>query len=291
LIRQQSFTHIIIEHPWHGWLGKYSKKYGFKFIVHAHNIEHLRLKAKGKLWWRFLKRTEEKAFTIADHIFFKTGRDKNAAVKLFPISPQKCLIVPYGVTETGQPVSNNESKDQLKKKYNIAPDEKIILFAATLDYEPNAGAVETITNDIIPLLQRKKFHCRVIICGALPEKRTARLNAIPGVTATGFVDSIEEYLRSADVFINPVTTGSGIQTKNIEAIANGCNVVATTFSAKGLPAYLISKKLFVSTDNDWESFANNIITASSDRASVPEQFYIDYNWENIIDHLLPLIVS
>jgi polysaccharide biosynthesis protein PslH len=291
LIRQQSFTHIIIEHPWHGWLGKYKQRLGFRFIVHAHNIEHLRMKAKGKLWWRLVKKTEHKAFAAADHILFKTERDKASAIKLFNISPEKCLIVPYGIKDTEQPAPNMEIKEQLRKKYNIPTGEKLLLFAGTLDYEPNARAVETITHHIIPLLQKKKFRFRLIICGALPEKRIEQLNAIPQVTATGFVPSINDYMQLADTFINPVMSGSGIQTKNIEAIANGCSVVSTAFAATGLPAYLINKKVFVSPDHDWESFTNNIIKASSLATPVPPVFYDDYNWQNIIDRLLPALTT
>ena len=51
------------------------------------------------------------------------------------------------------------------------------------------------------------------------------LNAIPGVSTVS--SAVEDYPRTADVFINPVVGGSGIRTKNIEAIANGCNVVTT----------------------------------------------------------------
>jgi glycosyltransferase involved in cell wall biosynthesis len=291
LIRQQSFTHIIIEHPWHGWLGKYKQKFGFRFIVHAHNIEHLRMKERGKLWWQLVKRTEQKAFDIADHILFKTERDKETAIKLFNISPQKCFIVPYGIKETEQPAPNIAIKEQLRKKYNIAPDEKLLLFAGTLNYEPNAKALEIILRQIIPLLQKKNFRFRLIICGALPEKRMLQLNAIPNVTAAGFVASIQDYLQSADVFINPVLDGSGIQTKNIEAIANGCTIVATAFAATGLPAYLINEKVFVSPDNDWEHFTNNIIIAASKTSNVPQQFYNDYAWQNIIDRLLHEITT
>ena len=138
LIRNQRFTHVLIEHPWHGWLGKYKRKYGFKFIVHAHNIEHLRIKGKNRLSSGLLKRTEEKAFVFADHLLFKTENDKKTAITLFRISPEKCLIVPYGVREKEQFVPDSEIKDQLRKKYNIAPEEKLILFAGTLDYGPNA---------------------------------------------------------------------------------------------------------------------------------------------------------
>ena len=97
LIRKQRFTHIIIEHPWHGWLGKYKRKYGFTFIVHAHNIEHLRIKEKNKLWWRFLKKTEQKAIHLPIKFFLKQKMIRKTAMSLFHISPEKCLIVPYGI--------------------------------------------------------------------------------------------------------------------------------------------------------------------------------------------------
>ena len=291
LVRDRSFTHIIIEHPWHGWLGKYKNKYGFKFIVHAHNIEHLRLKAKNSLGWRFLKRTEQKAFELADHILFKTEKDKQTAINLFNITPAKCLIVPYGIAETGQPVANIELKEHLRNKYGFPATEKVVLFAGTLNYGPNAKAIEIIIDHIIPLLQKKKFQFRLIICGALDQKIKAQLNSIPAITAVGFVDDIQQYMQAADVFINPVVSGSGIQTKNIDAIANGCNVVASAFAATGLPVYLIGEKVFVSADTDHESFANNIIAAASKVADVPLQFYIDYNWQKIVDRLLPTISS
>jgi glycosyltransferase involved in cell wall biosynthesis len=290
LIRQRSFTHIIIEHPWHGWLGKYKQRFGFKFIVHAHNIEHLRMKERGKLWWWLLKKTEQKAFLMADHILFKTEKDQATATELFNISPQKCLIVPYGIAETRQSPYNIEVKEKIRQKYNITSGEKLLLFAATLDYVPNAKALEVIVHHIIPLLQKKKFRFRLIICGALPEKRILQLNTIPNVTAADFVASIRDYIQSADVFINPVVNGSGIQTKNIEAIATGCNVVTTTFASTGLPAYLINKKIFVSPDNDWEHFTDNIITASSMDTVVPQQFYNDHNWQNIVDSLLKQVL-
>ncbi len=291
LIREQKFTHIILEHPWHGWLGKYKKQYGFEVIVHAHNIEHLRLKARNKAAWHLLKKTEERALFLADHILFKSAKDREDAITIFGISPEKCLVVPYGMTATKQPGKDPATKQLLRRKHNIAADKKLILFAGTLDYEPNAGAIADITDHIIPILNKKNFLFKVIICGALSAKKMASLNKVPGVITVGFVPSVQDYMQAADLFLNPVLNGSGIQTKNIEAIASGCPVVATTFAASGLPAYLINQKLFVSADNDWEAFADNIITASSSSTDTPRQFYDEYNWENIIDRLLPRLVS
>jgi glycosyltransferase involved in cell wall biosynthesis len=289
LIRKQSFSHIIIEHPYHAWLGKYKKKAGFLFIVHAHNIEHLRMKARAKPWWPLIKMIERKAFHAADYILFKTDADKQQAISLFNIDPAKCIIVPFGIKESGQPVVSTVVKDAFRKKYSIAPDEKVIVFAGTLTYEPNAEAIENISQHIIPLLQKKGFAFRLFICGAIPAKKLAELNSIPGITATGFVPSLQEYLQAADIFINPVTSGSGIQTKNIEAIANGCTVVSTGFAARGLPGYLLNEKVLVSADHDWEAFTINIIKAAALTGKVPEIFYEDYNWQHTIERLLPQI--
>ena len=290
LIQKEIFSHVIIEHPWHGWLGKYKITHDFKLIVHAHNIEHFRIKARNKIWWRLLKTTEQKAFLRADYILFKTEADKTIAIKLFKLSPAKCLIVPYGVIENEQPAVTNELKELLRKKNNIHPEEKLLLFAGTLEYEPNARAIEIITSHIIPQLQKKNFRFKLIICGPLPARTMSYLNAIPGVSTVGFVSAVEDYLRTADVFINPVVGGSGIQTKNIEAIANGCNVVTTAFASTGMPEYLAGKKLFVSPDNDWESFTDNIIMASVRTEPVPQEFYRKYNWQFIIEELLRRIV-
>ncbi|MBL7743847.1 MAG: glycosyltransferase family 4 protein [Chitinophagaceae bacterium] len=288
-IKENSYSHIIIEHPYHAWLGKYKKKYGFRFIVHAHNIEHLRMKARGKCWWRLIKRTERCAFRLADHILFKTETDKEKAINIFDINPEKCLVVPYGCNETEQPALTGNFRALIKKRHSILPEEKVILFAGTLDYGPNAKAKEIILKHIIPLLQKKQFRFRFILCGALPVKEISGLNAMSCFTATGFVPSLPEYLQAADVFINPVTTGSGVQTKNIDAIAGGCNVVTTAFASAGLPSYLVNKKLFVSPDNDWDHFTDNIIKASSLNGPVPGQFYKSFNWSAIIEKLLPAI--
>lgn len=288
-IKENSFSHIIIEHPYHAWLGKYKKKYGFRFIVHAHNIEYLRMKARGKWWWPLIKGTERSAFRLADHILFKTETDKEKAINVFDLDPEKCLVVPYGCNETGQPAITGSFKELIKKRHGILPEEKIILFAGTLDYEPNAKAKEIIFKHIIPLLQKRKFPFRFILCGALPVKRITELNKMPCMTAAGFVPLLHEYLQAADVFINPVSSGSGIQTKNMDAIATGCNVVTTKFAGEGLPSYLLDEKLFISPDNDWEKFTDNIIKACTANMPVPDRFYKEFYWSAIIEKLLPAI--
>ena len=55
ILNQGRFTHLIIEHPYFGWLGYLQKKLtGVNLVVHSHNIEAMRFKSTGKWWWRIL---------------------------------------------------------------------------------------------------------------------------------------------------------------------------------------------------------------------------------------------
>jgi hypothetical protein len=48
IIREEKITHLIIEHPYYGWLGILLKSFcKVKLIVHSHNIESLRFKSMG----------------------------------------------------------------------------------------------------------------------------------------------------------------------------------------------------------------------------------------------------
>ncbi len=54
-IREKKATHLILEHPYYGWLGFLLKKFcGIRLIVHSHNMEGNRWRSLGKWWWRIL---------------------------------------------------------------------------------------------------------------------------------------------------------------------------------------------------------------------------------------------
>ena len=280
VIKGSSFSHVIIEHPYHGWLGRHKHRLGFKFIVHAHNIEHLRMKARNKPWWRQIRKIEEEAFGYADLIMFKTKEDLDAAVEIFRLDATKCMVLPFGITQHSQPIRDGERCSAFRKRMGIDPDERIILFAGSMDYEPNAAALEAIEKNIIPELRKIGQPFRIIVCGNKEETNSSNSELI----MAGQVSEIEEFFLCSDVFINPVTMGSGVQTKNIEAVANGLPLVCTRFSAKGLPTALHDRMLLVSEDGNWKEFAENIMKA--ERSEVPQEFYRDLHWEGIISGFL-----
>lgn len=291
IISRNKFTHIILEHPYHAWLRKYKKKLNFKLIVHAHNIEFMRMKQRNKWWWPWVKHTEGLAFKNADYILFKTAKDKEFAKKVFGIQESKCILVPYGINRTGCNENHQAANEKIKAKHGLSANEKVLLFAGTLDYEPNEQSVNFIITKVLPALEHKAhFPFKIIICGKQSAEKMNHINKNKNIIAAGFVDSIEEYFQAADVFINPVLSGSGIQTKNFDAIASGLSIAATSFSSEGLPEYLNGKKVLIADDNNWEQFANNIIHLIQNPSQTPAQFYTDFYWANIVDKTLSKVL-
>ena len=291
LIKQQNFSHIILEHPYHAWLHRYKNKYGFKLVVHAHNIEFIRMQERNKWWWPWVKKAEAIAFKKADYILFKTEKDMQAAINIFNTDERKCLPVPYGTAIAQAPTETTGLKEKIRQQHGIDAETKILFFAGSMDYEPNLEALDNIANKILPLLKQKISSSFIImICGAVDEQRKKTFAGNSPVLFTGFVNDIEDYFRAADVFINPVISGSGIQTKNIDALANNLSVCCTSYSAEGLPAYLSGNKVLIAENNNWEKFTDNILTLLNNAAVTPTSFYDDFYWGNIIDRTLTKIV-
>ena len=89
-------------------------------------------------------------------------------------------------------------------------------------------------------IQKRAF----TVVGNHPSEPVKRLEAQEGVTVTGYVPDVRPYFEKASVFVAPLRAGSGIQTKNLEAMAMGVPVVTTSVGAMGLEAD-IGKELLV----------------------------------------------
>src|SRR5277367_4958038 len=77
LIREKKASHLILEHPYYGWVGFLLKMFcRIKLVVHSHNIEGNRWKSLGKWWWRILWVYEKYTHRIADFNFFTQDEDR-----------------------------------------------------------------------------------------------------------------------------------------------------------------------------------------------------------------------
>jgi len=274
---------IILEHPYHGIAGWFAaKKTGAKLIVHSHNIESERFKSFGKWWWRALAKYEKWVHQKADLSLFKTEKDLHWAVAHFGLDNNKCMIIPFGIEDHA--IDKKRSREAVCKRHNLPAEAKILLFAATLDYGPNARAVELIFKEIATRLNHDDL--KILICGRNNLQQYQYLKELrhPNVLYAGEVEDIENYFAAADIFLDPVETGGGVQTKIIEALSYGLNVVCFKDLADK-QFYLAGEKIFISEKNDYDAMIKNICSALEKDLPTRSEFFEYYSWKNIIQRL------
>ncbi len=293
-LRKNNITHLILEHPYYGWLGVMLKWFApVKLIIHSHNIEALRFKSTGKWWWGILWHYEKLTHRKAHLSFFIQDDDRNYGIKKFGLDPDKCITITYGCEMTHPPAAEDKrmARSSICNNYAIAPEKTIILFNGTLDYKPNRDALDSILKKINPLLlANKNFGYAIIICG---NKLPAAYNKLDkyrdkNIIFAGFVDDITVFFKGADIFINPVTDGGGIKTKVVEALGYDLSVVSTRSGAIGIPPGVTGEKMVTCTDDDWEDFAFQITTIQKDM-SIPKNFFDHFYWGNIAAKALEAI--
>jgi polysaccharide biosynthesis protein PslH len=283
ILRKRGIKHLIIEHPYYGWLGIMLKYFSnIKLIVHSHNIEFLRFKSTGKWWWWILKWYEKIVYRSADFVFFITDEDRNYAIGILFIKANQCAAITYGIEISEVPALTEKmvARHKLLSKYNIPEKNKILLFNGTLTYGPNLDALNIILNHINPLLLKSEFNYKIIICGKGLPKEYNNLQAYvqKNIIYAGFVEDISTYFKGADIFLNPLIDGGGIKTKLVEAIGYNMNAASTESGAIGVPKNICNNKLLVSEDGDWASFCSNILSLASYNENTGAAYFTHFYW-------------
>ena len=199
-------------------------------------------------------------------------------------------VVPYGV-KSRIPLPNEKAQATIRQRHKIAPDEKLLFFAGTLDYKPNADAVAAIKHHLIPLLDRTSLTFKIIICGRNRSERFRYLNTLEDsrLIICGEVDDIDSYFEAADIFIDPVLSGGGIQTKIMDALSYNLNVVC--FESKALGISYAADKISGVDDGDWPAFAKAVHQALGKNEETPQAFFENYNWRTIAAEAYQKIVD
>jgi glycosyltransferase involved in cell wall biosynthesis len=280
LINSHKPSHLLLEHPYYGWLGVILRKTSHvKLIIHSHNIESTRWRSLGKWWWKILWWYERFTHRQADFNFFIQDNDRAFAIREFGLSPTKCITVTYGIERqtAPSPVEIEEARKTVRVRHAMTSDETVLLFNGAFNYLPNLQALKTIISEISPRLKQEGFHFKIIICGRdIP----AEISSIqdPHIIFAGFVDDVSEYFKAADIFINPVTEGGGIKTKLVEALAYNLNAVSTKTGAIGVDPSLCNNKLQLTADDDWQAFTEGIIYANEIKANIPAAYFQHFYW-------------
>jgi len=280
IIQANNIQCIIAEHSYTGWLGYLlQKKMNIPFIIHSHNLESYRFKQMGKWWWKIYWHYEKQIHKKADHNFFISEEDLSKGIKEFQLNEKKCSVITYGVDPINE---KKDARNQLKKILGI-DDGAIFLFNGTLNYKPNIDAVTFLLNELDPLLQKESLSYKVVITGnQVTPSLQKQMAANPRFIFKGFVEDLELYYQSANIFLNVVDNDSGIKTKVVEALANNCTVISTKSGATGIPQDIAGEKLITVNNQDAEQMVKMILLNIQQKNEAISEAYLNYfNWDNI----------
>lgn len=170
-----------------------------------------------------------------------------------------------------------------------------LVFVGTMNYQPNADAVEYFVMQILPRIRDSFPRARFEVVGRHPPKSLLRLQDHPGVKIVGEVPDVRSYLLRADVSVAPMRIARGVQNKVLEAMAMGVPVVATAAAIQGID---VTDGQEVLVANQPEEFARQVVRVLRDaelRKTMTKKAWSKmaqaYNWDlvgaRLEEHLRP----
>ena len=136
-----------------------------------------------------------------------------------------------------------------------------ILFLGNFDNLANRDALDWMLREIWPLVCKKSPSLKLYVAGhGAPEDIAQQYS---NVVCLGHVPNLSELFAKRRTFAAPIRFGTGINTKNLQAMSHGLPVVTTSIGAEGLQARN-NEHLFIADTP--EDFANRLIELSANEA-------------------------
>lgn len=178
---------------------------------------------------------------------------------------ERIKVVPFGL-----PLASNDT-----------PPARVpnrLIMTGTLNYHPNIAAAKYFVRHIFPAILQKNPTAHLQLVGANPDANILAL-ASPQIEVTGFVPSVEDYLRQASIALAPIPYGSGIQIKVIEAFMTATPVVATPVALRGLDVRHEEHVLIAESPQDFAAAVTRLLNDAELRISLGQagRKYVDQN--------------
>jgi glycosyltransferase involved in cell wall biosynthesis len=167
------------------------------------------------------RRYERVMFDGFDRVVVLAPHDAEALARLAPALP--VVVIPNGVAL--EPLAREPD----------AGGRPLLLFTGNLSFAPNVAAAVVLVREVLPAVKTRHPGARVALVGANPPAAVSSL-AGPDVEVTGFVEDIRPHLARASCFVAPLTQGTGMRNKVLEAMAAGVPVVSTPLGCEGIGA-------------------------------------------------------
>lgn len=167
-----------------------------------------------------LRRYEQQYCSKFTEIVVTTAEDQIQLQEFAPKTP--IAVIPNGVDLVTFPYRHTD------------PQGHKLVFIGAMDNLANIDAVCFFAHQVLPEIQKDYPDTTFDIVGSHPAPEVLALQTKPGITVTGRVPVMVDYLHKATVCIVPMRTGFGIKNKTLEAMAAGVPIVASDRGLEGL---------------------------------------------------------
>lgn len=232
-----------------------------------------------------LRRYEESMFTRFDRCLIISPHDLKG---LSGVQPDKVIYNPHGV-----------DTEKYRPQPEVAKEPGMIVFSGNMGFQPNEDAVCYFVESIFPRVLASAPDARFVIVGKDPTRKVQALTKHPRVEVTGTVQKVEAYLNRAEVGVDPLRIGGGLQNKVLEGMSMGLPMVVSTVANEGIGAPE-GEGLFMADEPD--AFADRVVELLRDaslreRTSVAARTFIqsywtwEYHFQRLENELIKLVSS
>jgi glycosyltransferase involved in cell wall biosynthesis len=192
---------------------------GVQRWIDCHDVLHERTQrfgAAGLHPWAICTWKEElQCLQCADVLIMTQERETALVQRLMPDKKVKCVLTPI----------------DLPPSFSPSPGKGTTVLTVGA-HHPGNLAVADFARDAWPRVLERIPSAQLHVVGGIGEA----LSPTPGIKILGWVPDLQAQYAAAAVVVCPVTTGTGVKTKMLEALRFGKAVVATTAAVEGMPA-------------------------------------------------------
>lgn len=230
-----------------------------------------------------IERMEKALYQICDTTSFVSGVDYEYAYKKYSNGRFRVNRIACSVLDDNKKTVKEEHKEFFE-----------IGFSGIMDYAPNVLAVDYLIEEIMPFLDTKGLNYRMHIIGKNPLERWKETQYYKNgkLIITGFVDNIDGYIKSMDLYVSPLFLGTGMKNKILQAMGIGVPMICSRVSIEGI-SELVEGENYIQCGKSAKEWSDSILKLSKDyemRSIFSERckkiIQETYSWETSAKELL-----
>lgn len=212
----------------------------------------------------------QKKFRLFQNVIFYSSYDNDAYA-----GSNSCVVpIGYDFTPAIEPVCNQYLTD--------------LVFTGNFNYEPNFLAADWL----LRFLKGKKYSISLVGYNA---SLLSSKSLDASVKIASDVLDINEYIRSAKIFVCPLFLGTGMKNKLLAAMECGVPIVCTPLSVEGFDSFIRNQVHLADSEDTFITAIDSILAdydAALERASGLRLYVLEnYSWDVVLNQFVAELTS